>query len=641
MTLRRPTRHLTDDGPWIGANFWSRSGGPLMWRSYDDDVVRQELTVLKEHGLNVVRSFFYWPDFHPAPDTIDETCVERYRMFLRACEDIGIATIPTFIVGHMSGANWDVSWRGGRDIYADGFVLGQQAFFIEQMVRRVGSSPAIAGWLISNEIIWYGGRTTREYARAWGLICTQAVRAGGSQLPVALGDGCGTVENTGDDWGLRMSDQDDISDWTGPHSYPMSDDQTRQMFHAAFLCESSHFGKPVVLEEFGVTSAFVSDEHAADYYRQVLHHTLLAGATGWIAWNNTDFDLLDQDPYRHHLYELNFGITTSAGKPKPPLLELRDFEAVLRAVDFGRCSRADTGTAVLLPSYLSADFPMIDPAERRIIPEIGLHAYIAAKRAGLAPAVVREQDGLPDAGLVLIPSNKALTGTTFQQLPAAAEAGSHLYLSWFSGAGTGQRGAWWPQLEPLFGVRHRLRYGLSEPVADVVTLTVEHGFGDLAAGDRLTVRAAGAEHTRAVLPIDPLDAEVLLTDARGEPALIRRRIGEGALYLATMPIEYFGAVRRDANEDDDVWRLYRALALEAGVAPEVSVDDGRVVCDEVTHAEGTRYVWLVNTTAEAVAARPRLAAGAQLTDVLSGEDLTAKADLAPFGVRVARLGGRS
>ena len=37
-----------------------------MWRTYDDALVREELAVLVAHGLNVTRSFFYWPDFQPA-----------------------------------------------------------------------------------------------------------------------------------------------------------------------------------------------------------------------------------------------------------------------------------------------------------------------------------------------------------------------------------------------------------------------------------------------------------------------------------------------------------------------------------------------------------------------------------------------
>ncbi|NUR92059.1 MAG: beta-mannosidase, partial [Nonomuraea sp.] len=88
---------------WVGANFWSREGGPLMWRApYDGNTVRQELRVLRDHGLNTTRSFFYWPDFMPAPDVIDEDCVARYQDFLDAHQELGLGTIPTFIVGHMS-----------------------------------------------------------------------------------------------------------------------------------------------------------------------------------------------------------------------------------------------------------------------------------------------------------------------------------------------------------------------------------------------------------------------------------------------------------------------------------------------------------------------------------------------------------
>ena len=194
----------------------------------------------------MTRSFFYWPDFHPAPDTIDDASVERFRQFLTASDDLGIQTIPTFIVGHMSGANWDPAWRNGRNYYTDGFMLGQQAFFIREMVRRIAPSPAIAAWLISNEMPLLGGPVDHEYGRAWGLICTDAVRAGGSDLPVSLGDGVWTKEITGRDNGFRLRDQLDVVDFFGPHSYPMGTDPTRQLARAAFICEAAHFGKPIV-----------------------------------------------------------------------------------------------------------------------------------------------------------------------------------------------------------------------------------------------------------------------------------------------------------------------------------------------------------------------------------------------------------
>ena len=107
--MRRPFRKLERDGApllWLGANFWSRTGGPLMWRSYDAGVVREELAVLGDHGLNMTRSFFYWPDFMPEPDRVEETLVAHFADFLDAHVELGMTSVPTFIVGHMSGENW-------------------------------------------------------------------------------------------------------------------------------------------------------------------------------------------------------------------------------------------------------------------------------------------------------------------------------------------------------------------------------------------------------------------------------------------------------------------------------------------------------------------------------------------------------
>jgi hypothetical protein len=119
--MRRNTTRITAAGrpvSWLGVNFWSRAGGPFMWRSYDPAVIRAELRVLREHGLTMTRSFFFWPDFMPEPEVIDEEMTARFADFLDRHAEQDLATAPTFIVGHMSGQNWDPPWRAGRDLLA-------------------------------------------------------------------------------------------------------------------------------------------------------------------------------------------------------------------------------------------------------------------------------------------------------------------------------------------------------------------------------------------------------------------------------------------------------------------------------------------------------------------------------------------
>ena len=38
--------------------------------------------MLADHGMNLTRSFCYWPDFHPEPDRLNQEMVERLADFL-------------------------------------------------------------------------------------------------------------------------------------------------------------------------------------------------------------------------------------------------------------------------------------------------------------------------------------------------------------------------------------------------------------------------------------------------------------------------------------------------------------------------------------------------------------------------------
>jgi len=639
--MHRPSLRLpgpTDPAaPWLGANFWSRAGGPLMWRTFDPGLVRAELAVLREHGLAFTRSFFYWPDFMPEPDRVDEQAAAHYATFLDLHREAGMATVPTLFVGHMSGENWDPAWRGGRDLYQDVWMVARQAWFARRMAERYAAHPAVAAWLLTNEMPIYGGPAPRAVVDSWAQLVVAGLRAGGATQPVSIGDGAWGREISGRDNGFSVADAAELCDFLGPHCYPMGDDPARQHYTAAFICElASHYGRPVILEEFGVTSDFVSEANAAHYYRQVLHNSLLAGATGWGAWNNTDFDGLEhQDPYRHHPFELHFGITDSTGAPKSTLRELRDFAAVLAEVDHARLHRAESSTALVVSSFLDVEYPFTDKADAPAVQTNLLQAYVSARLADLQPGLVRESAGLPgqaDAKLYLVPSTKALLSPTWPVLEGYARAGATVYHSFFPGAHANQRGPWHNNLNSVFGVEHQLIYGLCERVhGDEVVFTFTGELGDLGEGDTLAF-ALPEPHTpfaRVMLPVAAKDAEVLAVDGQGRPALLRRRVGAGAVILCTYPLEHLAAGTPLVNPDA-VRTLYDALATAAGVERPVRVDDPRVACDVLVHEDGTRYAWLVSQADEALTVKPVVYG----TSLPPGEETTT---LAPYGVAVLLL----
>lgn len=605
-----------------------------MWTSYDPVVVREELRVLAEHGCNTTRSFCYWPDFVPAPETLDDVVVECFRDFLDAHEALGLGTIPTFLVGHMSGENWDPTWRAGRDLHRDVWMVSQEAWFAAEIAQRFGSHPSIVGWLVSNEMPLYGGPATVEEITAWARLIVQAVRSTGAAQPISLGDGAWGVEITGRDNGYSLRALSDLVDFVGPHVYPMQDDQVRQFLTAAFVCQlAGGFDLPVILEEFGLTSDFASDENATAYYRQVLYSTLVAGASGWIAWNNCDYDdLLEQDPYRHHMFELHFGVTDSLGKPKPQLQEIAKFSRLIKLLSETGWRPVSSEALLVVPEHFDSVLPFTVPEFREDLRRNLFQSYIAAREADLPLGIVRERDGLSTGvQLYLVPCAKQLTAPGLRRLQSLAAAGSLVYVSYFAGSTPTQRGPWLAWLSEIFGVQHQLRYGLVDPIADdVVVLRMVEQLGNLMPGDELRFSVGGSDSARAYLPVEPVGAKVLAVDGYGRPALLRNDTGRGATVLCTYPLEHMAASRSGANPED-TWRLYAALGFAAGVMCPVRVDDPRVLVGRI-EAGSCEIVIASNCSADVVDAQLVVGEGVYLEreGLPAGESLR----IEPFGVEV-------
>jgi endo-1,4-beta-mannosidase len=645
--MKRQSQKILRNGEpvtWIGINFWSRVGGPRMWRDYQPTVVGEELDTMREHGMTLTRSFFYWYDFMPTADALDETLVDRFRDFLDQHEARGMTTIPTFLVGHMSGQNWDPAWRNGRDLYTDVWFVAKQAWFARELTSRFATHPAIAGWLLSNEIPIYGdwrsrgiGTNNADAVNSWAQIMIDAVKLGGATQPISIGDGDWGVEITGTDNGFRVRDLAPLIDFHGPHVYRMETDQLRQNFGSAFICELLDIGgKPVVMEEFGLTSDYVSEEHAANYYRQVLHNTLLAGATGWIAWNNTDYDaMFDAEPYTHHPFEMHFGVTDRDGRPKKQALEMKKFAELASRIGFEHLTRPDADAILLVSSYLEAQHPFTEPTDATVVFETGRQAYIAAREADIPIGVAREVDGVPaDGRLYLVPSAKQLLAPTWKELRRLAEQGATVYASVYYGDHGMQRGPWWPDLDETFGVVKQTRYGLVDPIEDdELRITFVSSFGGIEVGTELVFPVGGNENSRAYLPVVATDAEVLAVDAHGRPALLRNRVGDGWMVLGTYPVEYFAAVTNFSNPEP-TWRLYDALATEAGVRRDIRVDDPRIVVGEMVHDSGSRFAWFVSQSDTVMNVAP---ATGGLTLLDEGRSAVQQFDIEPFGVVVLEI----
>ncbi len=624
---------------WIGVNFWSRSGGPLMWHNYDAAVIRAELSQLAQSGCNVTRSFLYWPHFVPKERTFDQDVLDRFRDFLDAHSETNLSTIPTFIVGHMSGENWDPTWRNGRDLYRDTTMVAEQGWIAHEIAKRFKDHPAVCGWLVSNEMPLYGGKdASPKEIYAWAQAMVYAVRAAGATQPVSLGDGAWGLEMTGVENGFSVRSLRELVDFIGPHAYPMQDDEMRQFLYAAYMCSmAAGFGLPVIMEEFGVTSDFASDANAAVYYRHLLYSTLLAGSKGWIAWNNCDYDnLAGQDPYRHHPFELHFGLIDSEGNPKLQMEELSSFSEFIKGFR-GGLTPGKSQAAIVVPEHFETILPFTEQSFRSDMSKNMLQAYVSARSADLNIEMTREKDGFPgNHRLYIMPSAKMLTTTGVKLLTDKLNAGAFLYLSYFGGSTNNQRGPWIPWLNELFGVRHKMRYGLAEPIQeDVVKFLFTEKLGDIQPGQTLTFAAAGNANSLSYLPVEAgRTTKVIAVDHNGMPAVTSYPQGTGVSFLCTYPIEHFAANTANANPND-ISRIYRAIAEEAGLLPEVYTDDCRITIGTMESDVGTVAI-AANMTPESINANIFCREDCKIISAM-GEIILEKIAFLPYEVVVFTL----
>jgi hypothetical protein len=89
--------------------------------------------------------------FSLIPDSVSEEAMAKFDELVKISKAHGVGLIPTFFTGHMSGENWDVPWRSGRDPYEDPFMLRAQVRLVREFALRYKDEDAILLWDLSNE----------------------------------------------------------------------------------------------------------------------------------------------------------------------------------------------------------------------------------------------------------------------------------------------------------------------------------------------------------------------------------------------------------------------------------------------------------------------------------------------------------
>ncbi|HEX2320475.1 MAG TPA: cellulase family glycosylhydrolase [Streptosporangiaceae bacterium] len=585
----------------VGAHYVPVQGPDWPWR-VGHEAFDQAFAAMAAAGLNAVRIDVLWAAVEPEPSRYDLDHLKQLDAINAAARRHGLWIHPAlFIGGEVGDAYWDVPWRDGRHPHADRRMRDLQAAHAAMLASRWRGESSLLAWDLTDEPpFWIAPDTTDADAIAWTQALVRAIRDADPEHAITIGTsgqevGCGP---------FRADQVADLLDFTCVHPYPIYQPHlypdsllSPRMTHAGAFetALAAGAGKPVMVHEYGASSAQFDPEAIAAYDRLLSWSSLGRGATGFFAWCWTDAEpaAYSRAPYVRQPHETQFGVTDHEGRLRPRGRVLADLAQTVGQLPLDELASAGptpARAAVVVPHEFARPF---DPgsfgldapsglylpveatrgSDRDVSPLVRawLNGFVMAARAGIATAFVRERldHAWPEVPLILLPAPLASTSNTLLHVrtsywSGAAEflrRGGVLYLSCSADVAI-------PEMREITGCRIVDR----APVSTTAVLRFIAPWGPFTRGDDLVLPGGDGSLERRGVRLDAAASDILAIDASGAPALVLHRKGAGSAVVCSYPVETLVASVADAHGPGDrTWGLYAGLAELAGATDPFAV----------------------------------------------------------------------
>ncbi|MCK4447888.1 MAG: cellulase family glycosylhydrolase [Candidatus Marinimicrobia bacterium] len=557
----------------LGVNYWPSSSGLNMWSEWSPDEIAKDFNKMRELGMNVCRFFIFMPDFLKGPKEIDATMMKRLTQFLEISKESGIYTLPSFIVGHMSGEDWDVQWRKGRNFITDSDMIEAEKFYIKTIVQSIKTFYNIIGWILTNEISNYIKNQSPKQIAFWVNEIISLIKALDPKKPVCIGDGAWAPEILGKqtDFHLRLLNK--YQDFVGLHYYPREMNPWRHSFTTAFrLRMAQEWGKPVFIEEFGTSTTLASEENQAHYYRSVFYSSLINKTDGVLSWCLNDFDFNEKRPYSHHPYEERFGILRSDKSIKSSGLEFKRFRKVVDEICSKNYIKVENNAGLIIPSYYYYSYPYLFKPQFDKWYDFYLECFSLLKRSNIdvemviEPAIELENNDEVSPEVVLDPKHhpimfsprmKLLTKKFWKQVIEYVTSGGTLYYSF-------SVDSWVLDWDKIAGVKTDCKFGVPDfRRENFLEITVNDNWGHFSRGENFKVPLKNTDPEFSYCKILETTGRIIMIDQYGHPVLSKSSLGKGQIYFASYPFEMLSLASLDDSWKPTLGKIYKSIYEES------------------------------------------------------------------------------
>ena len=606
-------------GFFVGCNYWASHAGTNMWSDWRADIVDDDFRRLAENKVTTLRVFPLWPVFQPItmlysgggfpreyrfgeeliPDTetgrdgMSEEALEHFAEFCSLAEKHGLHLIVGLITGWMSGRLFVPPALEGKNVLTDPTAMMWQTRFVRCFVSRFRDEPAITAWDLGNECNCMAPVPNADAFYLWTANIVGAIHSSDTSRPVVSGMHSLLPDNQ---WPIQH--QGELTDILTTHPYPyftphcdMEPIHTiRTGMHA--VAESLFYrgigGKPCFVEECGTLGPMFADEKRAhDFIRNNLFTLWAHDCLGFLWWCANEQVELQHAPYDWNSVERELGLFRADKSPKPVLHAIRNFSELVSSLEIQKLpKRIVDGVCILTrgqdtwgSAYMS---------------------FILAKQAGIDIEFSYADQPIPEASFYMLPSissDSFMTAHRFQDLLKRVQNGATLYISLNSG------------LMSPFSEFSGVSVVSREKKNTVETVTFDDGYNKasipLYRAFKLTMESAGAD--------------VLASDADGDPLFTSYSYGKGKVFFLAAPLEDSLTRVHRAFEEDTLYPLfYDSIKRTLPVVKAAMVRNRSICLTEHILDDQRRIIVLINYSPEERLADLVLDDGWQINRFLQG-----------------------
>lgn len=575
-----------------GINYWASRNATRMWIDYDPDVIENDMRLLRDAGITVLRVFPTWNDFQPLtafpapggvyeyglngdlrPDTeagragVSREMCERFENFCNIAEKYEMKLIVAVLTGHMSLGNFIPPALVNLNVVTDAEAVRWEIRYIKYFVTEFKDNKAIAAWDLGNEVENLKENCTEDEFYTWMALLANTIKAYDSTRPVVSGIGCFEVERSCP----NLFDLGEICDINTVHAYNAlmtKEDPVNTMkpvMDHIFKCRLSEdiAKRPTFLQEFGALGyTNCSAKSETEFYRGSVLSALAHGFYGVMYWCAFDQGHLTFPPYNWNNIGSNYGFYDKDLKIKPIAEENIRLKKAVDAIE------------TMLPAYKTNCTILVPRDEGESPVDVLRAAYMLAKRANLEPRFSYALEPIPDSELYIFPSvdyNKAITNTRLTELLKKVENGAVLYISLGN--------AHFRNIWELAGVTIDNREDVNK---DCVINYCDK---------LLPMRAS------VLYDIEENGCEVIARDENESPVFVKNKYGRGCIYILFAPLEKYLSQKQGAfycDDEPDYEDIYRAVSADLKNTKIADCKSKFICSTEHTAADGSVYIFAIN-----------------------------------------------